>query len=763
MIVSKSGKYEARDADDLHLNSPNDLYVSVLHALPDAERDALGYQINQGATLKQAVLQGPFARDRFTALLADNPVRKPHYDPLTMRLRGGMRGISHGLRRVTAQLTPQERVRVVRPGWSELEALAYLQAGGSDAGIEQRVSALEAEFNRLNANFQRWLSSPTESFRYSPAGVAEWQSRNALYKAVRECWQHSGPRDVDAFGNLQGSVLDLHNVPLGRHLNTMPTLEGNFDHVTRLDVSSTELSEIHISFLDHFPRLRSLSANGNSLTRIPNALGRMRALTDLNLRGNQIVLDARGIADLAVLTRLKRLDLVGNPLRTPPDISRMSMLHTLLLADTHIRSWPSGLFAQPRFRHFYLDLQCNVLTDIPAVTRGSAEAELLARTVVSRGPEFLSADNLRTLRDYIQSVGLDPDRPYPPRGMRDSLDWEEGLSRREWYSRQKVWNSVEDETGSVQFFNEIRKLTQSSHYVNDTLYRVDLTAKVWRMLEAMAENTELRLKLFTMAEPGTSCVDAGAQLFNAMGMEVLIHEAYGLANPGLVETELATLARGKGRLDELTRIAHKTVAERLEQGEEFRRVAAGGEVQGTIDEVEVHMAFMTDLAERLDLPWQFRKMQFRGIAGVDKAMIDAAYQRVLDLEAGDLLDDVLLDQPFWTSYVEGSNRSTFKGFRRRLDLTTEFYMALEERARGTELSFEQKEQLKIEIRVLGSELKKPESAYAPGTVMTEDEYVADVKVIEDEMKAMLKTITGQAIDRAKLRRVEIPFTVEPAS
>lgn len=763
VLVSENGKYEARDANDLHLYGPDDLYGSILHALPDAERDALGYQINQGATLKQAVLQDPLPRDRFTALLADNPVRKPHYDPLTMRLRGGMRGVSQGLGQVTGQLTPQVRVRVVRPGWSEAEAEAYLQAGGSDADIEQRASALEAEFNRLNANFQRWLSSPTEAFRYSPAGVAEWQSRNALYKAVRECWQHSGLRDVDSFGNLQGSVLDLHNVPLGRHLNTMPTLEGNFDHVTRLDLSSTELSNIHISFLDHFPRVRSLSANDNLLTRIPNALGRMRALTDLNLRGNQIVMDARGIADLAVLTRLNTLDLVGNPLRTPPDVSRMSLLHTLLLADTRIRSWPSGLFAQPRLRHFYLDLQQNLLTDIPAVPRGSVQAEILARTVVSRDPEFLSADNLQTLRDYIESVGLDPDRPYPPRGVRDSLYWEEGMSRSEWVARQKVWNSVEDETGSVQFFNEIRKLTQSSHYVNDTLYRVDLTAKVWRLLDAMAENTELRLKLFTMAEPGTSCVDAGAQLFNAMGMEVLIHEAYELGNPGLVETELATLARGKGRLDELTRIAHKTVAERLEQGEEFTRVGADGEVQGTIDEVEVHMAFMTDLAERLDLPWQFRKMQFRKIAGVDKAMIDAAYQRVMDLEAGDLLDDVLLDQPFWTSYVEGSNRSTFKGFRRRLDLTTEFYMALEERARGTELSLEQKEQLKIEIRVLGSELKKPESAYAPGTVMTDDEYVAEVKVIEDEMKATLKTITGQAIDRAKLRRVEIPFTVEPAS
>ena len=140
---------------------------------------------------------------------------------------------------------------------------------------------------------------------------------------------------------------------------------------------------------------------------------------------------------------------------------------------------------------------------------------------------------MQTLRDYIESVGLDPDRPYPSRGVRDSLGWEAGMSRPEWVARQEVWNSVEDEIGSVPFFNEIRKLTQSSHYVHDTLYRVDLTAKVWRMLEAMSKNSELAAEtIHHDRRAGTSCVDAGAQLFNAMGMEVLIHEAYELANPG---------------------------------------------------------------------------------------------------------------------------------------------------------------------------------------------------------------------------------------
>ena len=374
ILVSEDGQYQARDADDLHLHGADDLYASVLHALPDAERNALGYQINQGATLKHAIQKTPLPRDRFNALLSDNPVRKPEYDPATMRLRGGMRGMAQGLRRVQGQVTPQERVRVVRPGWTEAEAQSYLQAGGSDVSLEQRASDLEAEFNRLNTNFQRWLKSPTEAFRFTSAGIAEWQSRNAVYKAVRECWQHTGLRDVDSYGELRGVVLDLENLPLGRHLRTMPALEGNFDHVTRLNLTLTELTDAQVSLLDHFPRLRSLNINGNALTRLPRAIGRMRALTELNLRANRIVLDAQGVADLRNLTRLQILDLHSNPLGQVPDIGSMRMLHTLILADTGIRTWPDGLFAQPRFRHFYLDMQRNEITYVPMVTRGSVQA-----------------------------------------------------------------------------------------------------------------------------------------------------------------------------------------------------------------------------------------------------------------------------------------------------------------------------------------------------------------------------------------------------
>ena len=758
VLVSNDGVYEARDSADRHLHGADDLFASVLHALPDAQRNALGYEINQGEALRQAVQKTPLARDKLQPMLADNPFRKPVYDPRTMKLRGGMRGAAQGIPQLSGRLTPQERVRSVRPGWTETEARAYLEGDGREGSPEQRASELEAQFNRLNANFQRWLNTPTEAFRYSAAGRAEWQSRNALYKAIRQGWQQTGPRDVDPFGNVHGVTLDLRDMPLARHLGTMPALEGDFGHVTHLNLLNTGLADAQVSLLDHFPRLRSLNLNGNMLTRLPRAVGRMRGLRELNMRGNRLVLDAQSVVDLGGLVRLESLDLMSNPLGRVPDIGRMPMLHTLQLTDTGISTWPDGLFSLPRFRHFYLDIQLNRILDVPAVARGTAEAELLARTVLSRSPRWLPEANLQVLREYIQSVGMDPDRPYPPRGVRDSLDWEQGLTRTEWVARQELWNEVEDEFGSVPFFNEIRKLTESYHFKHDIAFRTDMTAKVWRMLDAMAKHSELREKLFTMATAPTACVDGGAQLFNAMGMEVLIQEAYDLASPNLVEAELVQLAQGKSRLDELSRIAHKVIGERVNRGEQFRRVNAAGEVTGTIDEVEVHLAYMTDLADRLELPWQSRKMQFRKIAAVTPAMIKDAYQRVLDLEAGDLLCDAISEQPFWSSYIQGSNRRAFKAIRRRIDATTDFYMALEKRATES-LSLQEKAQLKEEIRVLAAELGQPESEFAPGQVMTAQVYESEMSRLNAEKLALQKTLTRQAMDRAKLLRVETPFTV----
>ena len=747
LILGEDGQYQARDALDQHLHGDDTLYAAVLHALPDTQRTTLGFDIHEAQRLENRIQTHPLARDRFEPVLLENPVLKPFYDPAIMRLRGGMQRYAQqvphglGLRRRACSLYPgftQEQVETLLAG--------FTQNGGS---AHERLTALEVEFNQLNRALQRWLKSPTASFRFSSAGLAEGRSRNLLYKAIRQCWRRAGPPGPEAAGVVLPQALLLDNIPMmGRHLATLPKLEANFDHVTMLSLSNGELTAQAEPFLEAFHRVRQLNLQGNRLTTLPRAVSDMSHLTDLYLSDNRIELDVLAVARLKRLTRLRSLDLSGNPLKLTPDVSRMPGLQTLLLSETGLDSWPVGLFSQPRPHNIHLDLRYNPIIRVPDVAPGSFRAELLARTLISQEPRWISPDNLNTLRLYIESVGLDPERLYPPRGTLDSLEWSQGLTESQWLAAQEVWYDVEDEFDSLPFFDEIRRLTQSADFTAGGAYRVDLTAKVWRMLEAMAENSELRVRLFAEAAAPTECVDGGTQLFNAMGVQVLIHEAYALGRLDLIEPQLLELALGKSRLDEIGAIARQRVAARVAAGEQFRRVDEHDNVTGTIDEVEVHLAYMTDLAERLSLPWQARGMQFRKIAGVTRQMIDAAFERIVALEEGDLLPDRLLEQPVWKTWLETSYPDELNGLKRRIDAITELQDALLRRAEA--VAPKAKSALDVQVNQLCRELGNDENDFAEGQLMSDDDYTQALEDIDQQIRQRLRILTRQAMDRARL-------------
>ena len=754
LVLGEDGQYEARDGSDQQLHGADNLYAAVLHALPDSERTALGFEIHESSRLEQAVRAQPLDRSRFEPILRDNPITRPAYDPSVMRLRGGMRGYA---RQAPQGVGLRQRAHALYPDFTSEEVEALLAGFGQGEGaVHERLTVLEAEFNQLNRALQRWMNSPTQSARFTPAGVAEWHARNNIYKTLRQCWQRTGPEGIEAFGVVRPQALSLDNIPsLSRLLETLPRLEANFDHVTSLSLRGGQLRSGNLSFLDSFHQVRYLNLQDNLLTTLPQAVKDMRHLTHLFLDGNNIELDALALDHLKNLTRMAFLRLRGNPLKLIPNISRMPHLQVLLLGETGLDSWPVGLFSQSRPRSIYLDLSSNPISRIPEVAPGSFRAELLARTVISRGPRWISSENLEILKSYIESVGMDPDRPYPPRGLLDSAEWWMGMTERQWQEKQEVWNDVEDEFGSVPFFNELRKLTQSADFKAGGDYQTELTTKVWRMLEAMASDSELRSKLFNEAATPTECVDGGTQLFNAMGVQVMVHEAYALVRADLIEAQLLELALGKSRLDELGAIARQRVSARLANGERFRRYDANGDVIGTIDEVEVHLAYMTDLAERLDLPWQARGMQFRNIAGVSKQMIEAAFQRIKALEEGDLLIDRLFEQPLWRTWLETIYREELNGLKRRIDATTDLQDALQRRADGARLTTEGKAAVEAEIKGLCSELGKSETDFADGKLMTDEEYVQALDDIDLQITQLLKKLTREAMIRAKLDRLRI--------
>lgn len=758
LFFDERGLYHARDEQALHLHGSDSFYTSLLHALPDSERKALGFEIHDGDKLKQALQRSPLSHERFASVLEQHPIRKPAYDPAVMKLRGGMPGYA---RQMSAG-TIRQRLGWLYPGFSEAEVEQLMNGFG--AGAPERLKALEDEFDQLTLSLNRWVNAPATLPSTGVAAALESSSRQRLSATLKQCWQRTGPAGIEVPGIVRPQALILDGQSMNRHIASMPRLTANFDHVTRLSIRRADVLPGQAHFFGPFRQLRSLDVTGNLLDRLPASISEMHFLEDLGLSENRIELTPESVARLRGMIRLQVLGFRGNPLRLAPDVSRMPDLHMLNLENTRIDSWPTGLFGQPRPRNIYLDLRNNRISRIPEVAPGSFRAELLARTLLSRGPEWISPENLNTLRLYRESVGLDPERPYPPRGTLDSVGWASGMSE-QWQVRQATWDAVEDEFNSEQFFNELRRLTRSADFMAGGLYRQELTAKVWRMLEAMEENTELRTTIFAEAVARTQCVDGATQLFNVLGMKVLVHEAYALANPGLIEAELVSLAKGKARLDEIERIAEHHIAERIAKGEQIQRVDAEGHVAGTIDVVEVHLAYATELAKPeslngLDLPWQSRTIQFRNIAGVSARQIENARVRVLELEQGDLLRDAIAEQPFWKSYVQGANRARFRQIDRRMNALYEYKTALDERADGADLSAQEKDRLKTRIRVLAFELKKTESDFAPGKVMTDDGFTEQYDALRVEKENLLKELTQQAMDRAKVQRVEIPFTVE---
>ncbi|WAT29423.1 dermonecrotic toxin domain-containing protein [Pseudomonas sp. GXZC] len=730
LVRVADGRYQAFDDRGQQLHGVNGLYGALQHALPDAHRTALGVpHVGQGERLQVLIRDNALPREHLRRVLGMQPERRPFFR-WPQRLSGNRVGYSlsgRGAGQGMWQQVLEERVRTLYPAFTQEQLRTFIENLGQDQ--EPALRRLEDEFKQLSSRLQSWRHELSQGVNLeeqaSDAFRARRYARRIIAKELIEAWQRTGTVDVNVIGEEVGQFIDLADEELQGELSTLPPLSANFDHVTRLDLSNTGLSQNIDAALGNFKRLRRLDLSNNDLTALPASVGGMRHLTDLDLSDNDIVLTAESVNQLSELTRLGYLSLESNPLTIAPDIGRMPELVVVTLENTGIDTWPTGVFDQPRGRTFNLDLSANRLETIPLVEPGSDAAEIIARTTISEEPAFISAENLEQVREYRASVGLDPHRRSPPRGMLDTFSWRTGLDDAQFQHNTDVWELLEEEVGSEPFFDELRKLADSADAVfEDDAARIDLTRKVWEMIEAMANNAQLRERIFSMAAAPTTCVDAGAQVFNAMGLEVLIDQAYDLYATDLIEARLLELARGKSRLDELGRIARARIGELLEQGRKFPEYDADGhriphrDSQGNllrdIDEVEVHMMYPTRLAESLELPWQSRNMMFPE-ADVSDEMIENARKRVLALEDGPLLQQQIIDQPFWVDFVKRANPESFEAFSRR----AEALLDLEDTSPGS---------------------------YETGLS----------SIVADEQAEVLK-LTREAMQRAKLQRVEIPF------
>ncbi|MFJ2282374.1 dermonecrotic toxin domain-containing protein [Pseudomonas sp. NPDC087803] len=736
LVRVATDRYLLRDAADQPLHAESGLYETVLQAITHEGRNALGYQTHEVEPFKQWILAKTQAPSERRTVLATPPIRPAAEPNMLFLLRGG--GLSKD------GTTLQERIEDLHPHFSADEVDAFANALTEQGAPLTAIEAHENDLRELRNIVHRWRFQQPE--HWGPASQSFRDDGGLhIYERLLECFER---KNTDLGNRADPSVyaLDLSRQLLSVDLEVWwakrPVLKKFLDKVSVLKLDNTRFSSEATGLLKDFPNLVELSAQYCELTRLPERIGTtLRRLERLRLSNNHIVLDTTAVERLRSLTYLEVLKMDDNPLGLSPDLSRMPRLKVVALKYTGLTEWPQGTLAKPRPRGFLLDLRGNPLSAIPEVPTGSEAQWLVARTRLDVGA-LSELDQLR-YQAHRRAMSLPPEPvlfsdPLRVNSIISSFGADYWGDVPGWgVNRETPWSELVDEPAAQPFMQTLLSVRDFADYRAGGTAREQLMQRVWRMLDAVHVDSRLREKLFTMVVAPVDCADAGAQLFNNMGINVLAYEAHAYSiEPKELERKLVTLAKGAARLEHVNEIARADVASR----------------GGAPDDVEVYLAYQTGLAKRLGLPWQSEDMLYRPVSGVTDAMIDQAYETVLALGEGDGLIDAMLEQSFWAQYLSDK-------YPVRLERNKRLYQARYEQLetlRETQLKWTQarvdaeRSALREQLNTLINDLP------VPPTVVFDDAPISDAIFerllvdLGDEEKALTRRLTREALTRAGL-------------
>ncbi|NWB50249.1 dermonecrotic toxin domain-containing protein [Pseudomonas gingeri] len=402
VLIKENGLYQTRDALDQELHDSDDLYASLLHALPDTQRSELGYPSpKQGAQLKQAVqnsrLPGP---DEIRQLLDMPPAIPSEHSPMALaKRRPGYQLSGRGAPQAGSRWALEDRVARLFPSFSD-EQIRQFIGSLSGSRVFDELRRLEQEYEQLTEELDLWSfitpsTHPVSGERLSlMQRINQQRTRAQFAEAIRRCWR----REPDL---LYSSNPEEHGYTLSANglLGELPGLSVDFAHVRHLNLAANTPALELAQFLEHFPNLRQLSIRGFQLDTLPESISQGQ-LTELSLIDCSMHLTPQTAPALSAMQSLKILDLSGNPLGLVPDLSQLHGLAVLDLSRTGINALPRGLFELPRLEAALL--VDNAISDLPP-TLNEMSSNLGSGLDLSGNP--LSETSLQRARDYYRRTG----------------------------------------------------------------------------------------------------------------------------------------------------------------------------------------------------------------------------------------------------------------------------------------------------------------------------------------------------------------------
>ncbi|UVJ42451.1 hypothetical protein NVV94_17665 [Pseudomonas sp. LS1212] len=468
VLVKSSKGFRAYDGyDKLHSLAPasidNDLYKAILHALPDAQRDALKLGLHDSVLLKARVLSiAAGARGEAGKWLWSYRVSGWGESG---RLRGGGGNQSHqqgagGYPPAGAAASRhQQSYRELYPQASDTEVQAQFARWG-EQGLAPRLEVLrlEGELHRLESDLARWAAGSIYRENAKTRIIEAWQRVSTGFTATGES---------TTLLLLDGRALQTQD------LVDFPLLTADFAHVDELWLDVNALTEIPVAFTRNFPALQRVSANQNRLRSVPTGLNRER-LTALDLSDNEIEWDDAAQTALADYTRLETLELSNNPLFTPPDLAALTRLRVIRLSSGAFSELPSGLevLQAPSL----VDLARNAIETLPDSVSNLPPA-VAGALHLEANP--LSEASQRLIEQYFADHSIDL--------LVSDVDYR-FLLQDATPAQLAVWQRLRT-PANLQFFRDLRYIVE-----NDVFDIVPTTSRrrLWTILEWMDSNEEFR-------------------------------------------------------------------------------------------------------------------------------------------------------------------------------------------------------------------------------------------------------------------------------
>ncbi|WP_085725694.1 NEL-type E3 ubiquitin ligase domain-containing protein [Pseudomonas sp. R37(2017)] len=357
-VVKQGPSYRAFDERGEALNSVpavgDNFFASIMHALPDESRQALGVpHVSQSAELRKAVIDSANDhRAHLSQLLTERAGTRQSFKP---PVRISERQVGYYASGRGQGLNPSlvTRVRDVYPTLTDQQAngfiLAQLRAGKTDAQIYSHLQTRMREWQSLESTLDQWVADPMPT---SFAG-----GRALIAQNLKQCWRNSPLAGQNSAFSQLDLVCD----------DPLPPLSADFSHVRDLKVGGRVINEANAdAFLANFPRLKRLriTGTGDEFTQVPQVLKDMRELTDLSLFSV-----APYAADLSsrlnTLTTLEELSVctfAHEPLSL--DVSSLRNLRRLEVFAPSMFDWPEGVLELPRLER--LNLKGTAIRTLPA-------------------------------------------------------------------------------------------------------------------------------------------------------------------------------------------------------------------------------------------------------------------------------------------------------------------------------------------------------------------------------------------------------------